>query len=1330
VGRLEDSDTVDLGVEQTISDGGAGQAAAPIVSAEADLAVDARVGEYVIESVLGRGGFGTVYRAVQPVIGKRVAIKVLSRKFSADSEMVSRFAAEARAVNQIRHRHIIDIFAFGRLSDGRQYYVMEYLDGEGLDQYLATNGPLSLEVALPILRAIARALDAAHAKGVAHRDLKPENVYLARDDDGGPFPKLLDFGIAKLSGQEEQLAHKTNTGVPIGTPYYMSPEQTRGVGVDHRTDLYSFGALAYRLLTGTYPFDGSLIDILHKQVHDEPPPPSTRNPKLPPHVDAAIAWMMRKDPAERPASVSAAVAALQDTTLQSSTSLAAALPNSIGTSTAARARRGWLAPVAALVLIAGGVVVFVIARSGEPEPVKQPAQEPRVLAEPPAPDAAAAIVPDAAELTNRHRARTGAARARRRQDRADVSRRRLRVAVEDRRARRQPGDQARPQEEASGTPGTERRRAGCRRRDPRVREGQESVKQLIVIAVVAACGETAIDRDVCGNGIVEAGEDCDSTDGRCTACAITCSTTAECLAYDDSGGTAGFVCGPDALCHAPSGTFERAAEVSLPLTSLRVTDANHDGFGDVLAQASTKITVLFSDATASVGATTAETQTPFPQGLAAYADLDGDNSLDALLPTPDGIVAYTTPFGVPASFPFPSFVGVDIGAPLFSQAVTETVLGSIGTPPGSTALAYVVLDTRTAPPTPVGSKTDLCGGQATDFSTDEVEVFTLPGAPGHQVIAMRLRPPQAAARLCVIAVDFNGGTQQFDIQTVAVPAISPESRPVLANLRNQACPSLVVARSPAGIVELTPKPTTPCSFNPPAQVVLPPGIAEAKPVGAVELTPPLAPNTAPNALALDTGIYAVPPAGPLVELHRSARPLAAARSVDLDGDGNNDIVATGPRTNDIDLLYRIPGAPAPGFTAVQLATESPVVTFVLGDYDGNRIPDIAYVERRVVDERLVIAYGTADRPLPGVVVGSFRRVLSVIRTNLPDSSDPFNLISDLAVLFENNLGAQLALLHGSPQRTLLAFFDPRLQPLLAPSVFRGVVVGRFGGERGNDVLGIEQTTINAVPATNLWLSIGAMGGELSANQFAVAGNEIQRCPPVPLPTQPFCIDDARYLAFPAGDRDLVLGFDTALGVIQIDPSTFQQGQPAAPLRFADRLKAPEFTQVTNAFAITLEDATHRLVVSLGPTRDAPMPRVAAAVNLCTVSATTGPACIDVATEIAKHVPEVVACADAGYAHVAAASRFAPPDSPLADLVVLCHRLAGDVVVRVSADFTVVEPLLVLVGADALQLGDVNGDAIDDLVVIDRNFAVPLVRVFRQCTSRDVGCGLPVATGVK
>ncbi len=284
-------------------------------SADADLAKGYVVGEYVVENKLGEGGFGAVYRAVHPLIAKTVAVKVLSRQFSSNPQMVSRFISEARAVNQIRHRNIIDIFAFGALPDGRQYYVMELLEGVTLDKLIKDRGRIEPELAITLLRGIARALDAAHAQGIAHRDLKPENIFLVTDEDGGFFPKLLDFGIAKLLS-DNAAGVKTRTGAPIGTPYYMSPEQCRGKDVDHRTDIYSFGIMVHEMLTGQLPFVGeSVVDLLVKHTSAEPPTVSSVRPEVPAALDAPVLHMLQKDPAARPISLTAAVDGLAQAAL-------------------------------------------------------------------------------------------------------------------------------------------------------------------------------------------------------------------------------------------------------------------------------------------------------------------------------------------------------------------------------------------------------------------------------------------------------------------------------------------------------------------------------------------------------------------------------------------------------------------------------------------------------------------------------------------------------------------------------------------------------------------------------------------------------------------------------------------------------------------------------------------------------------------------------------------------------------------------------------------------------------------------------------------------------
>jgi eukaryotic-like serine/threonine-protein kinase len=279
-----------------------------------------RIGDYEVLDNIGRGGFGTVFKAVHAVIGKVVAIKVLHPNYSAQPHMVSRFVSEARAVNRIEHKNIIDIFGFGNFQTelGQlHYYVMEYLQGESLEDFLQWHGALPIDTALSILRPIARALHAAHDNGIAHRDIKADNVFLAEDREGVIEPKLLDFGIAKLLLDDHHASgssHRTREGVPVGTPGYMSPEQCQGHAVDHRTDIYAFGVLAYRMLSSELPFDDqdSYMNVLFSHIHKPPPPLRDMAPGVPDSVDRSILAMLAKSPADRPQTMLAAQQSLEN----------------------------------------------------------------------------------------------------------------------------------------------------------------------------------------------------------------------------------------------------------------------------------------------------------------------------------------------------------------------------------------------------------------------------------------------------------------------------------------------------------------------------------------------------------------------------------------------------------------------------------------------------------------------------------------------------------------------------------------------------------------------------------------------------------------------------------------------------------------------------------------------------------------------------------------------------------------------------------------------------------------------------------------------------------
>ncbi|HEY0194989.1 MAG TPA: serine/threonine-protein kinase, partial [Kofleriaceae bacterium] len=279
------------------------------LTATDDPLLGTEVGRYRMARVIGEGGMGRVYLAVQPAIGSRVAIKILSDACARNPELLDRFFAEARAVNLVRHEHIVSVLDLAQLPDGRPYIVMEYIEGQTLAA-IARAGQVPLGGLVQVMAEVLSALGAAHAIGIVHRDLKPDNILITAEGHA----KVLDFGIAKLAPElGAQLSPRTRTGALLGTPQYMAPEQISGSGaVDARTDVYAAGVVVYELATGRLPFAGeTLYDLMRGHLETPPPPPRSLRKDLPAAFEQAILTALAKRAAGRFQSAGEMSAALQ-----------------------------------------------------------------------------------------------------------------------------------------------------------------------------------------------------------------------------------------------------------------------------------------------------------------------------------------------------------------------------------------------------------------------------------------------------------------------------------------------------------------------------------------------------------------------------------------------------------------------------------------------------------------------------------------------------------------------------------------------------------------------------------------------------------------------------------------------------------------------------------------------------------------------------------------------------------------------------------------------------------------------------------------------------------
>lgn len=293
-----------------------------LVSNEEELNGQLVSGRYRVIRALGEGGMGKVYLAEHEAIEKRIALKVLHREYSANPDVVERFKQEAISASRIKHPNVIDIFDFGQLDDGSCFIAMELLEGQDLGDALQQRGVFSPEQAVQIALQICRALQTAHARGVVHRDMKPENVFLQTTPDGEQNVKIVDFGIAQLRKAEDTDApapgrrRLTKTGMIFGTPEYMAPEQARGQGIDHRSDIYATGIILYELVSGSVPFMGqSLLEVLNHHVLSPVPPLRHKYPQIQisAELEALIYQALEKRPEDRFESMKALAEALVQT---------------------------------------------------------------------------------------------------------------------------------------------------------------------------------------------------------------------------------------------------------------------------------------------------------------------------------------------------------------------------------------------------------------------------------------------------------------------------------------------------------------------------------------------------------------------------------------------------------------------------------------------------------------------------------------------------------------------------------------------------------------------------------------------------------------------------------------------------------------------------------------------------------------------------------------------------------------------------------------------------------------------------------------------------------
>lgn len=833
-----------------------------------------------------------------------------------------------------------------------------------------------------------------------------------------------------------------------------------------------------------------------------------------------------------------------------------------------------------------------------------------------------------------------------------------------------------------------------------------------------------IQAEVCGNGVLEAGEDCDSPDEQqCSACSVVCTPDQTCGADLDA---RGFVCGLDGLCHAGTGELGPPVRTIATIETFAVTSLDGEPAFDVLAQTPTGVQALYASGDGAFApGVTQPSATPTGPGM--FADLDGDGRTDVVLPTADGVAAFTSPFDTPTSLPFSAVIDAALGTPIVGVAADETLGVFLGE--SEEALVLAVYDGVSAGLVPVGP---VCAAEAARFDPSTLSVLVV--KPRHVVVGLALVRDNGTYEPCVLDVRASGNT--FVQRRIALPdVLRADLRPVLIRRPDVSlspeCP-LLLGQLPALVaLPLEYTEVDGCDAALPYELLEPaaPGrLVTAVPLGGDEHAVVFERRIYTGAFDLG-GQFAIQ----AVAVYASDRDLVGALGVDLDRDGLVDVVTrsaagTSP-LEDLDVLaqVRLAGS-ARGFLRRRYDTLGPVTDVTVGDYDGDRWPDVAFVSvladgDRTSDE-LAIAYGSPTGLIPQTSMGLYEQVRSLVAIGFRDSIDPYGVVADLGVLFRTcatrnpdgtcaAFSEQVSQLHGSPQRTLTGFFDPRPPGAIYEGPFGAAVVGNFFDsdqvpDTTPDLIAVEyalactaqesEQTECGAPSLRLWVNDGALQGEVGQIQ-----------PFVPDPAFAYQVP-GQYVALPrpAPQVDLVIGVNQYGAGITFDPAQ-GDGAPALWNVLDGVLKLPALKRVERIEVTEGGVLVTKLLVVLGATPDSGRE---ASVHVCDLGSPLVPVC--------HPVPFGDACTDG--AVVRRAIPGAPPESRL---VALCRQGRAGSLLEVDTSVVpfAVTPLSVADNPAGLQLraGDVTGDALDDLLVLDREDGLARIRVYPQCNTRDAAC---------